>query len=63
MKKVEKVKVFAELYELVNYYYENRDLPVDGDFDFSKKAEECCKILDLDFNEFLNEFNFKKDLL
>jgi hypothetical protein len=60
MNKVEKVKVFVELFELVNFYYENRDQPVDDNFNFSEKVERCCKILDLDLNEFLKEFNFNR---
>lgn len=60
--KVEKVKVFAELYELVNYYYENRDQPVGENFDFFQKVEDCCNLLEIDYNEFLSEFQFKKNL-
>jgi hypothetical protein len=56
MNSAEKVKVFSELYELVNYYYENRDRPVDQNFNFFGKVEKCCGELDLDVNEFKKEF-------
>lgn len=56
MNKTEKVKAFAELYGLINYYYENRDLPVDQNFDFYKEIEKLCEALDLDYNAFIQEF-------
>ena len=59
MDKVEKVKVFAKLYELVNFYYENRDQPVDNDFNFFEKVKIYCDKLDLDIEEFKNEFKIK----
>ncbi|OLS39208.1 hypothetical protein [Bacillus sp. MRMR6] len=62
MNKVEKVKVFSELFELVNYYYENRDQPVHAGFNFSEKVEECCELLGLDVKEFLKEFKINKEL-
>lgn len=55
MDKVEKVKVVSELFELVNTYYVNRDMPTD-DNNFFMKVEHCCDRLDLDFNEFKKEF-------
>ncbi|WP_158591827.1 hypothetical protein [Oceanobacillus halophilus] len=62
MDKVEKVKVFAELYELINYYYEYRDQPVKGDFDFFAELEKRCADLDLDYETVVKEFKFKKSL-
>ena len=62
MNSVDKVKVFSELYELVNYFYEYRDQPVKEDFNFFEKAEKCCELLDLDFNEFKKEFKINTDL-
>ena len=62
MDKVEKVKVISELYELINYYRENRDQPVNGDFNFFEKVENCCNLLDLDFEEFKKEFKLTSDL-
>lgn len=62
MDKVEKVKIFSELYELINYYYEYRDQPVDQHFNYFNKVEKCCHLLDLDYKEFLKEFKLKEDL-
>jgi hypothetical protein len=59
MNKSEKVKVFAKLHELVNYYYEYRDQPIKGDFDFFAEVEKCCKTLDLDFDDFNKEYKLK----
>ncbi|WP_043929667.1 hypothetical protein [Bacillus sp. EB01] len=59
MDKVEKVKVAAELFELVQFYYVNRDRPVTSDMDFYAEVKRCCEILDLDYNEFINEFKLK----
>jgi hypothetical protein len=56
MDKVEKVKVALELFELINSYYINRDMPTDED-NFFIKVENCCDRLDLDFNEFKKEFS------
>jgi hypothetical protein len=60
MEKVEKVKVFIELYDLVNFYYTERDQPVDPNFNFFKEVEKCCNLLDLDFETFKKEFNLKR---
>lgn len=57
MEKVEKVKVFRELYDLVNFYYTERDQPVDPNFNFFKEVEKCCNQLDLDFDTFKKELN------
>jgi len=56
MNKVEKVKILSELYELIDYYYDYRDQPVEPDFHFYDKVEKCCAQLELDFEEVLNEF-------
>jgi len=60
--RVEKVKIFAELYELITYYYEFRDQPVDKNFNYFEKVEKCCTLLDLDFNELKKEFKLKEEL-
>ncbi|WP_174727374.1 hypothetical protein [Mesobacillus harenae] len=57
MDKSSKVKAVSELFELVLYYYDNRDQPVNENFDFFTKVENCCIKLDLDFEEFKKEFN------
>ncbi|MFB6466762.1 hypothetical protein ACE38V_08030 [Cytobacillus sp. Hz8] len=54
--KVEKVKRLSELYDLIQYYYENRDRPVNDSGDFFQKVKECCDVLDLDFEVFKREF-------
>lgn len=57
MNKKERVKSFAKLYGLLSFYYENRDQPVEENFDFFKEVEVLCEKLDLDFEEFKQEFN------
>jgi len=57
MDKKENVKIFAELYDLILFYYENRDQPVDKNFDFFEEIEILCKKLNLDFEEFKKHFN------
>jgi hypothetical protein len=57
MDKIEKVKVFIELYELINFYYTERDQPVDPNFNFFKEMENYCNQLDLDYLTLKKEFN------
>jgi hypothetical protein len=52
----EKMKAFVELYILINFYYENRDRPINDDFEFYKELEKYCTILELDSIEFIKEF-------
>lgn len=54
-----KEKALVELYELIDFYYENRDLPVSPDFNFYEQVEEKCSVLDVDYNTVLKEFNLK----
>lgn len=56
MNKVDRAKKASELFDLVNYYYENRDRPVSKDFDFYEKIKDCCLVLDIDLVEFKKEF-------
>jgi hypothetical protein len=58
MEKSEKIKAFSALYDLIEYYYENRDLP-NRNFDFFKEVEKYCNILELDFSEFKKEFKLQ----
>ncbi|MCR8635126.1 hypothetical protein [Paenibacillus radicis (ex Xue et al. 2023)] len=55
MDKVERVKVLSELYELINMYYVERDQPSEEN-NFFAKVENCCKQLDLDFDELKKVF-------
>lgn len=52
----ERVTAFSELYDLLAFYYENRDQPVEGGFDFYKKIKILCIKLDLDFEFFKETF-------
>jgi hypothetical protein len=52
----EKMKAFVELYKLINFYYENRDRPINDDFEFYKELEKYCTILGFDSIEFIKEF-------
>ena len=54
--KAEKVKKLSELFELVQYYFEYRDLPRKGNEDFFSQVENCCQALEIDFTEFKKEF-------
>ena len=51
-----KMKAFVELYHLINFYYENRDRPINADFDFYDEVNKYCTTLELDFTEFIKEF-------
>ena len=62
MDKMERVKAFAELYHLITYYYEYRDMPVKEDFDFFAEVKKNCDLLDLDFDAFVKEFKLNKNL-
>lgn len=55
MDKAGKVQVLSELFDLINMYYEERDLPTE-DNDYFTKLEHYCKVLDLDFNEVKQKF-------
>lgn len=54
--KTEKVKKLAELFELIQYYYENRDRPINSEQGFFEKIEECCSTLEIDMDELIKEF-------
>lgn len=47
--------MLSELFDLINMYYEERDLPTE-DNDYFTKLEHYCKVLDLDFNEVKQKF-------
>jgi hypothetical protein len=55
MDKFEKVKVFSELFELINMYYVKRDQPSEEN-NFFPKVGKCCDFLGLDFVELKKEF-------
>jgi len=57
MNNVDRAKTFKELFDLITFYFENRDLPVDSDFDFFKEVESFCVKLDLDYETIKDEFN------
>ncbi|MEH7253380.1 hypothetical protein V7111_14725 [Neobacillus niacini] len=52
-----KVKKLAELFELVQYYYEYRDQPIENGENFFSKIAECCNVLEVDLEEVKKEFN------
>ena len=62
MENISKVKAFYELYQLINFYYENRDQP-NSNIDFFKEVDNYCNILDLDAAEFKEKFNLKQNSL
>ncbi|MGP4105970.1 hypothetical protein [Virgibacillus sp. L01] len=56
MEDIRKVEAFSELHSLLIYYSEYRDQPVEEGFDFFKEVEVYCKVLEIDFEEFKEEF-------
>ncbi|WP_268876671.1 hypothetical protein [Niallia circulans] len=44
MNKKEKLDSFIKLYHLINFYYENRDRPADGEFDFFEEVKPIVKL-------------------
>jgi hypothetical protein len=58
MDKIEKVKVLSELFDLINLYYVERDLPYTEN-NFFTQVENCCDLLDLDFSELKKVFELK----
>lgn len=55
MNKIERVKVFSELFELITMYYVDRDHPAEEN-NFFEKVENYCDLLDLDFDELKKVF-------
>jgi len=54
-----KEEALVELYNLIDFYYENRDLPVEKDFDFFGEIKECCEILEVDSATVINKFKLQ----
>lgn len=54
MDKHETVETIYELFELINFYYEERDMPIS--FDFFKDLEKYCGLLDIDVEEVKEKF-------
>ncbi|MEY8560793.1 hypothetical protein AALF85_08815 [Jeotgalicoccus halotolerans] len=55
-----KETALVELYGLIDFYYENRDMPVPDDFDFFDKIKECCEVLEVNNEEIIKEFKLQK---
>lgn len=45
---MKKEEALVELYNLIDFYYENRDRPVTDGFNFHEKLDECCEVLEVD---------------
>ena len=56
---MEKEKALVELYDLLDFFYENRDLPVKADFDFYTQVKEKCEVLNVDYDTVIKEFKLK----
>ena len=54
-----KEEALVELYNLIDFYYENTDLPVEKDFDFFGEIKECCEILEVDSATVINKFKLQ----
>jgi len=50
----ERAETLYRLFELINFYYEERDRPIR--FDFFKDLESCCEQLDFDVEEVKAKF-------
>lgn len=60
MNSKDKIIAFKELHGLLIFYSENRDQPVDENFNFFEDAEALCNKLDLDYATFKEVFQFGK---
>lgn len=58
MENTAKAKVLFDLFELVNFYYEERDKP--SNINLFESLENCCNLLEVDFIEFRKQFGIKK---
>ena len=54
-----KEEALVELYGLIDFYYENRDLPVSDDFNFFEKVSKCCEVLNVDNKTIIKEFKLE----
>ncbi|CAM5392487.1 hypothetical protein NSS71_16800 [Niallia sp. FSL W8-0951] len=60
MNKKEKLDSFIKLYHLINFYYENRDRPADGEFDFFEEVKANCETLEIDYDAFIQELRLQR---
>lgn len=51
-----KTQAFVKLYQLLEFYFENRDRPVDEGFNFSEELKKYCDVLEIDRNELVKTF-------
>lgn len=54
---MDKTQAFIKLYQLLDFYFENRDRPVTEGFNFSNELQKYCDVLEIDRKEL--EKNFK----
>lgn len=54
-----KEEALFELYGLIDFYYENRDLPVPDNFNFFEKVAQCCQVLSVDSKIVIQEFKLE----
>lgn len=54
-----KEEALVELYGLIDFYYENRDLPVPDNFNFFEKLNQCCEVLNVDSKTIIKEFKLE----
>ena len=60
MNKKEKLDSFVKLYHLINFYYENRDQPVESEFDFFEEVKTNCDTLEIDYDSFIQELRLQR---
>lgn len=53
---MKKEEALVELYNLIDFYYENRDLPVPRDFDFYEEINKCCDVLEVNKDVIIEKF-------
>lgn len=63
MDKLQNVKDFKKLYHLLNFYYENREQPVEEGFNFLEEVKTLCDNLELDYDSFIEEMHLNNFFL
>lgn len=60
MNSSEKVQILFDMFQLVNFYYEERDRP--SDRNIFEELEQHCQVLGVDAQEFMTKFGLSKVL-
>lgn len=52
-----KEQALVKLFELISFYYENRDRPIENGFNFHEEVKSCCQVLEVDKQIIIEKFN------